>query len=82
MTNWVVKYCRSSTVTMHVFAGTFTNKRAHLSLEHYRRIIRCDIDENYMEVSLDSLRILFARQLINRDSYLTEYCDVEEETRQ
>lgn len=68
MKDLVSKFTKPGMTVLDCFAGTLSVGKACLELSQHRRAILCDVDPEVVETSLPGLVLVFANQLLNKDS--------------
>lgn len=55
---------------MYACAGTFSVAKACMAVPKHRRFIACEFDPSFKKESLPKVVVLFARQMLSRESGL------------
>ena len=74
----VAQYCPPGGYVVDPFGGTFATAKACLSLPKHRVCITCDKDPECIEHALPSVVQVFAKQVLNANSDITQPPEIEE----
>ena len=73
----VNKYCPGGGTVLDTFAGTLAVAKACISLPQHRKCIACDRDKDCIDISMPSLVVTFAEQLLSDKSDITGSAEVQ-----